>query len=83
MPGLTLALDFPNRGQRTLDLLRRLEDIAVEAGGRLYPAKDAVMTAATFAAGYPAIDTFRTFMDPALTSAFARRVGLLPQETAA
>lgn len=83
MPGLTLALDFPNRGQKTLDLLRRLEDIAMEAGGRLYPAKDAVMTAATFAAGYPAIETFRQFIDPALTSAFARRVGLLPQETAA
>lgn len=83
MPGLTLALDFPNRGQRTLDLLRRLEDIAVEAGGRLYPAKDAVMTAATFAASYSATEAFRPFMDPALTSAFARRVGLLPQETAA
>ncbi|MDA4630983.1 FAD-binding protein, partial [Escherichia coli] len=38
--GTTLALDFPNRGQLTLDLLSRLDDIVREAGGRLYPAKD-------------------------------------------
>jgi FAD/FMN-containing dehydrogenase len=79
MQGATLALDFPNRGKPTLDLLARLEAITVEAGGRLYPAKDGVMTAATLRRGYPAIDRFAQSIDPHFASAFARRVDLLPK----
>ena len=45
MNGVSLALDFPNRGVKTLKLLRALDDIAVAHGGRMYPAKDATMTA--------------------------------------
>ncbi len=76
MPGATLALDFPNRGQPTLGLLSRLEAITVAAGGRLYPAKDGVMTAATFRQGYPEIDRFARSIDPRFASSFARRVDL-------
>ncbi|QTL05354.1 FAD-binding oxidoreductase [Aquabacter sp. L1I39] len=76
MPGITLALDFPNAGADTVRLMTRLEAIAVAAGGRLYPAKDALMTAESFARGYPRLDRFRGHMDPALSSAFSRRVGL-------
>lgn len=84
MPGVTLALDFPNRGERSHALLRRLEDMTVTAGGRLYPAKDSLMSAATFQAGYPNIEAFRAQMDPAASSSFARRVGLIdPAETIA
>ncbi|OYW61105.1 MAG: hypothetical protein B7X99_17925 [Rhizobiales bacterium 17-65-6] len=79
MPGISLALDFPNRGEATLRLLGRLESLVMEAGGRIYPAKDSCMRAESFAQGYPALDAFRAFIDPALTSAFARRVGILKE----
>ena len=77
MAGVTLALDFPNRGQATRDLLARLEAITVEAGGRLYPAKDGLMAAATMRRGYPALDRFARQIDPCFASAFARRVDLV------
>jgi FAD/FMN-containing dehydrogenase len=76
MTGATLALDFPDRGAVTRQLLGTLEDIVVAAGGRLYPAKDAVMRQETFWRGYPRAAEFQQHIDPALSSAFARRVGL-------
>ena len=77
MPGATLALDFPNRGAPTRDLLGRLEGLVRDAGGRLYPAKDSVMTAETFNRGFGRGGEFRSLIDPGLSSAFARRVGLV------
>lgn len=74
-PGVTLALDFPNGGRKTLNLLSELECIVVEAGGAIYPAKDAVMTADTFRKCFPAIDEFKTHIDVAYSSDFWRRVG--------
>lgn len=74
-PGTTFALDFPNKGSLTLDLLSRLDDIVREAGGRLYPAKDGRISAAMFRAGYPALEVFAQHVDPAFSSAFWRRVG--------
>lgn len=79
MPGISLALDFPNRGETTLRLLGRLESIVMAAGGRIYPAKDACMRPESFAQGYPGLAAFRPHLDPALTSAFARRVGILKE----
>lgn len=76
MPGATLALDFPDRGLPTRQLLAGLEEIVVAAGGRLYPAKDAVMSADSFRRGYPRLGEFLRFIDPAMSSGFARRVGL-------
>ena len=73
--GATLALDFPNRGPETLDLLARLDEIVLEAGGRLYPAKDGRMSARMFQAGYGSVlPAFQTCLDPALSSQFWRRV---------
>ena len=73
-PGVTLALDFPNRGERTRRLFRELDALVVEAGGRLYPAKDACMTAADFRRFYPEWEAFRAYVDPAFSSSFWRRV---------
>jgi len=73
-PGVTLALDFPNRGKRTIDLLSVLEKIVVEAGGAIYPAKDATMTADTFEKSFPRLSEFTGFIDPAYTSTFWQRV---------
>jgi FAD/FMN-containing dehydrogenase len=74
--GCTLALDFPNRGQRTLELMARLDQVVLEAGGRLYPAKDGRMDRAMFEAGYPALEAFRPWRDPACQSDFSNRMGL-------
>lgn len=74
MPGMTLALDFRDRGERTLSLFARLNAVVREAKGRLYPAKDAQMDAAMFRAGYPMWDKFAQYVDPAFSSGFWRRV---------
>lgn len=76
MQGTTLALDFANRGPSTLSLLDKLDAIVREAGGRLYPAKDGRLPPAMFRAGYPALDQFRTQIDPGMSSTFWRRMNL-------
>jgi len=73
-PGLTLALDFPFRGDRTLQLFDRLDRIVLNAQGALYPAKDARMSRSLFEASYPNLNRFRAFVDPHLSSGFWRRV---------
>jgi FAD/FMN-containing dehydrogenase len=73
-PGVTLALDFPFRGQRTLGLLNRLDEIVRAHGGVLYPAKDARMSAETFQACYPQWREFARYIDPKFSSSFWRRV---------
>ncbi|MEL6957987.1 MAG: FAD-binding oxidoreductase [Pseudomonadota bacterium] len=52
MEGYTLAVDFPNRPQ-AVRLIERLEDMAVDAGGRLYLAKDALSSGSAIKAMYP------------------------------
>jgi FAD/FMN-containing dehydrogenase len=76
MKGTTLALDFANRGPSTLSLLDELDAIVREAGGRLYPAKDGRLPSAMFQAGYPALEQFRTHIDPGMSSTFWRRMNL-------
>jgi len=80
-PGFTLALDLPNVGERLRPLARRLDEVLLRLGGRLYLAKDALTDAATFAAMYPRLAEFRAArrrLDPAgrFSSAQARRLGL-------
>ena len=73
-PGLTLALDFANRGERTRRLLGELEAVVVQAGGALYPAKDALMRRETFQQAYPRWRELERHRDPAFSSSFWRRV---------
>jgi len=73
-PGVTLALDFPNKGEQTLRLFQRLDDIVREAGGRIYPAKDARMPRDLFQSGYPRLDEFLPYRDNGITSAMSRRL---------
>ncbi len=72
--GATFALDLPNRGSGTLFLLERMAEVVLAAGGRLYPAKDATMTAEQFRAGFPRWREVESYRDPALSSDFWRRV---------
>lgn len=74
MPGATLALDFPNKGESTRRLLDRMADAVLEAGGRLYSAKDATMSGAAFRAGYPQWRKLEAQRDPAMMSDFWRRM---------
>ncbi|HEX4767176.1 MAG TPA: FAD-binding oxidoreductase [Lichenihabitans sp.] len=72
--GATFALDLPNRGESTRALLDRMADIVMEEGGRLYPAKDATMSASHFRAGYPRWREVEALRDPGIMSDFWRRV---------
>ncbi|MGX5735985.1 FAD-binding oxidoreductase [Bosea thiooxidans] len=74
MPGATLTLDFPNRGERTARLLAELDRIALAAGGRVNPYKDARMPPATFEASFPHWRDFARHVDPGFSSDFWRRV---------
>ena len=73
-PGVTVALDFPNCGKRTRELFDRMDEIVVSNEGRLYPAKDACMSADAFKRFYPEVEQFLPHMDPAFSSSFWRRV---------
>ena len=73
-PGITLAMDFPNRGQKTLDLLNELDIITVKYTGSVYPAKDARMSAESFAKYYPNWKQFEQYIDPHFSSDFRRRI---------
>jgi decaprenylphospho-beta-D-ribofuranose 2-oxidase len=81
--GYTLAIDFPIRAD-TVKLLRRLDAMVLDAGGRVYLGKDSYLQAATFRAMYPAaLDRWlalKAKVDPqnVFTSDLGRRVGLVP-----
>jgi len=72
--GLTLTLDFPNRGASTLALLDELDALVGRAGGCVYPAKDARMSAASFQGYFPQWKEFSRYADPHFSSSFWRRV---------
>ncbi|MDB6103719.1 MAG: FAD-binding oxidoreductase, partial [Gammaproteobacteria bacterium] len=72
--GITLALDFPNRGERLARLFSELDAIVREAGGRLYPAKDGRMPGSLFRSGFPRWQEFSQYIDPRCSSTFWRRV---------
>lgn len=73
-PGPTLAVDFPNRGAPTRRLLAQMEEITLEAGGVLYPGKDAVMSPAAFQVSYPNWALLGALKDPNISSNLWRRV---------
>jgi len=73
-PGTTLALDFPNKGEDTLNLFNRLDSIVSEFKGALYPAKDARMSGEMFRLSFPKYEEFSNFIDPKFSSNFWERV---------
>ena len=80
MEGYTLALDFPaRRGAEAL--IRTLQQLVLEAGGRLYLAKDALADGETIRAMYPEHGEWAAICaraDPAraLETDLTRRLGL-------
>lgn len=73
MEGTSLALDFPQREASNARLFARIDAIVREAGGRMYPAKDAHMSGADFRAAYPQWQQLEALRDPALLSRFWER----------
>jgi decaprenylphospho-beta-D-ribofuranose 2-oxidase len=55
--GYTLALDF-KASETSIKTVKKLEDMVVDMGGRLYLTKDAVMQESTFKATYPTWEKF-------------------------
>jgi len=74
MPGFTFALDFANQGQSTLKLLQELDELVIDGGGRVYPAKDARMTQQAFAQFFPEFERFSDSIDPGFSSSFYQRI---------
>lgn len=74
LEGTTLALDFPNKGDKTIQLMERLDSIVRSSNGRLYSAKDGRISEEMFRHGYENYKHFTKFMDPGCQSNFARRV---------
>ena len=84
IPGWTLAIDLP-AGPDSEPVLDALDDAVVEAGGRLYLAKDARMRPSHLATMYPRIDDWRETcdqLDPqrAMRSDLDRRLDLRGRE---
>lgn len=78
--GYTFAIDFPIR-ENTATLLKRLDKMVIEAGGRIYLGKDSYTDAATFRTMYPQVEDWlrtKTKYDPqgVFTSNLGRRLGL-------
>lgn len=59
MGGYTLALDF-KRTPNSVALASRLDEMVLDFGGRIYLAKDALMTERTFKQSYPAWERFES-----------------------
>jgi len=57
--GYTLALDF-KMSEETVQLIKLLDSMVVEMGGRIYLTKDALMSEASFKKMYPQWDQFES-----------------------
>ncbi|MGA2500883.1 MAG: FAD-binding oxidoreductase [Tepidisphaeraceae bacterium] len=84
MPGLTLAIDLPNR-PGLQEVLAKLDEVVLRHRGRLYLAKDACMSPRSFAAMYPRLGEFRAVkrrVDPEnrFGSSQSRRLGIMDGE---
>jgi decaprenylphospho-beta-D-ribofuranose 2-oxidase len=80
-PGWTLALDMPVGNGDLWRLLDRVDDVVLEANGRVYLSKDARTKPEHLPAMYPRLDEWRAVrdsLDPehVITSDLARRLGL-------
>ena len=80
-PGWTLALDVPARTPGLAGLLGSLDRLVVEAGGRVYLAKDSRVPPGVLAEMYPRLAEFRKLRaefdpDGMLASDLSRRLGL-------
>lgn len=81
MAGYTLALDIPLRDSGVFALLKKLDEIVLHFGGRVYLAKDAALTPQAFRGMYPRYAEWleiKQNIDPALKfqSSLSKRLGM-------
>jgi FAD/FMN-containing dehydrogenase len=74
LPGLSLAMDFVQSDLLNDKLFVALDDVLREAGGRLYPAKDAHMLGSDFRKFYPVWEQLEALRDKKINSRFWERV---------
>ena len=74
MKGTTVALDIPAPSSHDLRALDRADAMVADVGGRVYPAKDARMSAAMFQRFFPHWRELEAARDPMISSTFWRRV---------
>ena len=72
--GLTLAMDFQNKGVKTLKMFSELDKIVLKNNGKIYIAKDSRMEKDSFKRFYPNFDEYSKFIDPNFNSSFLKRV---------
>lgn len=72
--GTSLIFDFAQGGGAQLELFRKIDELVLASGGRIYPAKDARMPRESFLRSFPELDAYREFVDPKFSSSFWRRV---------
>lgn len=87
LEGWTLALDLPLGRLGLGELLDRLDELVLEAGGRVYLSKDSRLAPEALAQMYPRLGQWRAVadrLDPAgvFSSDLGRRLGLRPLERA-
>jgi hypothetical protein len=81
LEGHTLALDF-KMNTETVNLIKELDAMIVDFGGRIYLTKDALMSAQTFKATYPEWQQFEIIREKYkavghFASDQSKRLGLL------
>jgi hypothetical protein len=72
--GTTFGVDISNVGSESLRILGQMADVVELYGGRIYPAKDAVMKSTHFKKFYPNWRKVNLFRDKSINSNFWRRI---------
>lgn len=72
--GITLAIDYRMEGNKTLELLNKIDKLVSKNNGRLYPGKDARMSREHFHQFYPNFGEFQSYKDSNFSSSFYRRI---------
>lgn len=72
--GITMAIDFSLSNKNVFKLLKELDKLVIESGGRVYPAKDARMQGSDFFKFYPNFKEFKAHIDESFSSSFLRRI---------